>query len=245
LESCYAKPGVWAITDQNMALEGEPSFAQQQKSDKCHVTFDMKWVPEGSPMLDDAHPTSTDLETEKIFKTVQSEYSDDIIKGRLRISMSHARDLTSPDGSKKSVNHPYASFTIYNTVIESEAWKGDDHLNPVWDVYDVIDIEAPRKNLISMFVEVHDAYQDQNRFMGCAKIPMKTVFCKPAVWAINGYINLTEKDTNLNPSNNKTKVGDDALEHKFSVGKVYLQFKWIPHGYKDNDQDAPIVEYNK
>ena len=106
LESCYAKPCEWAITDQNLALESEPSFAQQQKSDKCHVTFDMKWVPEGSPMLDDAHPTPDDLETEKIFKTVQSEYSDDIIKGRLRISMSHARDLTSPDGSKKSVNHP-------------------------------------------------------------------------------------------------------------------------------------------
>lgn len=137
-----------------------------------------------------------------------------------------------------------------NEQIETDPWEGEDMLNPVWDVYENIDVSIQRKNLTFIFIDVHDAYMGLNRFMGHCKIPVKQILKSPGVWIVNGFLNLTEKDEHLNRRTiEKGTVGtsknQSVLESKISIGKIYVQMKWIPVGFKDNGQEAPIVEYHK
>lgn len=237
---CYDSPGEWAVVT-NLTLETDKNIKLQKSSDKTKIRISLKYALDGTEILtsEDNDDFQDDKESKRL-KKIQQAYLDETIHGRLRFTISHAKDLTSPDGTNKAVNLPYVSFQLYDQIIETEPWEEEPYLNPIYDVYEMIDIEAPRKNLTNINLEIFDAYQDLNRFMGCCKIPMKILFAKPGAWTINGYQNLVEKDANLN-----LKKGSHEVEHKYSLGKVYVQLKWIPNGFKDNQQDAPIVEHNK
>ena len=132
--------------------------------------------------------------------------------------MPNARNLTSFSGSKKSKMEPRVRLVCGASESSSKPVEGT---NPDWNYTGSLTIDFKKKDNPSLLVVV----ETEGKFLGQFEANLIGLTKNPQVWKYNGYYDLTEKTENLQKGQTKQ-----------SLGRVYIQMKWVPADENKGDQ---------
>lgn len=228
---CIEKPNTWALNGAAELVIDEGIDFEDAGPIIPSVGLRIKYKPNGQAY--NADETSEEQEEPVIYEKldlIHKLYEEEEVEGRLQIVLNHAKGLISPDGSIKTEMNPYAAVSLdgCSDGLKTSAASGR---SPIWKLTDFIDFAVKRKDMANINITV---YTGKNTFLGEARIPVGEVLRYPGTWAVNGLRDLLETDDRLETGTKKE-----------SLGKIYVQIKYLKLGMKDMKYFAPINDAKK
>lgn len=203
---------MWAIKG-NVPLEISEGELVQEGS-TAYVILKAMFKPDASDYTEGPKEDESKLINQAEIDGAQNAYLSQEIQGALMFRIPNARNLTSFSGSKNSKNTPKVIVSCGESNAASKAVEGT---SPDWGFEGSISIQAKRKTDMDVNIQI----ETEGKFVGKYTIPLADFTKAPNSWLLNGYYDLTEKNENLQKG-----------QKKVSLGRVYIQMKWVPDGYE-------------
>lgn len=161
-----------------------------------------------------------------ILNALNVEYLEQVIKGELKYTISHGKDLDlKKDSSNLVIRISSDFFSMFQT-------KGKKSPNPIWKESGTLPVEFKREDTANdITVQLFNITNKSETLLGVISHDFESLLKHPG---IRFFSLKNQKGVTL--INGLYDIETPPEHHpKCIIGKAYLQFKWVPEGLIDNE----------